>query len=251
MACREGCNKHVHSMSSLLRHARGLTQRNKHYVCGAFGPPGSGKSEFMLLHLSELQGFPLDVKRQVAYRPKDIKPLSESLFRTGLAAPGSKRRQHRFLAVQDDEATGKGGHKRGAMTTDNRESVQDFDAMRGRNQFVGLCAPRRFDLDAIKQGHLMWAFEITADHHYTAWEGIKASPMWDSETWWEDRFHSEEPIPYLPEVQDWGHKLQRDYLAGKEGHMQGTSTDERITGRVLEEQYYAILQGAYPPKTPS
>lgn len=242
MACRDVCQKHVHSMEALKRHAAGLVQRNKHYVCGAFGNPGSGKSEFMALHLSDLQGFPLNVRRQIAYRPKDVKPLSESLFRSGLQAPGEKRKQHRYLALQDDEATGEGGHKRGAMTTDNRESVQDFDAMRGRNQFVGLCAPKRTDLDAIKQGHLMWAFEITNDHHYTAWEAIKSSPMWDSDTWWEDRFHSTEPIPSLDTLPPWGPTLRRDYLSGKDAHMKGRSTDAAVGRVVLEEHYYAILR---------
>lgn len=246
MTCRDGCDKHVHSMPSLVRHAKALVQRNKHYVCGSFGEPGSGKSEFMLLHLSELQGTPLNVKLQVAYRPKDVKAMSENLFRYGLPFEGQKQRQHRYVALQDDEATGEGGHKRGAMTGDNRESVQDFDSMRGRNQFVGLCAPRRIDLDRVKQGHLMWAFEITKDHHYTAWEAIKGSPMWDSETWWEDRFHSEEPIPNLEGI-PWGAPLRRDYLAGKENHMQGGSTDSRIERVTLEERYYAILNGQRQP----
>ncbi len=218
MSCVAGCSRHVHSMGALVRHGQHRARSlNAHLVVGAFGPPGSGKSEVMLRFLSECQGKPLNVLTQVAFRPKDVAPLAFRL--------------PRFHAIQDDEATGKGGHKRASMTNDNVSSVQDFDAMRGRNQFVGLCAPRKGDLDEIKRGHLMWAFEITMSRKLTAYEAIRGSAMWQSEAYWEERFH----IDRVPSIMDWvpgGPKLRDDYLTGKESHMRGGSTDAAFKSRL-------------------
>lgn len=237
MACRVDCDHHVHSMDALVAYAQNRVRRNKHFIIGAFGNPGAGKSEVLLTFLSECQGTPLDIRTQVAYRPKDVKPMSEALF----------NRRGRYVAILDDEATGEGGHKRQPMTKENVESVQDFDAMRGRNQYVGMCAPRRVDLDRIKQGHLMWALEITEDHHITGYEGIKGSPMWDSETWWEERF-SNVKAPNLQELMPWGPKLRSDYLAGKDNHMKGGTTDKAQTVESLEERYATVISRFYATK---
>ena len=228
MACQAGCDKHVHSMPALVRYFQNRAhERNAHGVVGAFGPPGSGKSEVMLRFLSECQGRPMDISSQVAFRPKDVAPLAFAL--------------PRFSSIQDDEATGKGGHKRGSMTTDNVDSVQDFDAMRGRNQYVGLCAPRKDDVDSIKRGHLMWAFELTMNHRLTAFEKRISSAMWGAEPYWDERFHIEK-VTALQEIQPFGAKLREDYLAAKEVHMRGGSTDEAFKSRQRLDHFESVAR---------
>ncbi len=214
-------------MPKLIRWCQGRAHnRNAHAVVGAFGDPGSGKSEVMLRFLSRCQGGPLNIARQVAFRPKDVAPLAFGLGR--------------FKGILDDEATGQGGHKRQPLTEDNVKSVQDFDAMRGRNQYVGLCAPRRGDLDSIKQGHLMWALELTMNHRLTAFEAIKGSAMWQSETYWEERFHIDR-VESLATAEPWGDELRRTYLAAKEVHMRGGSTDQAFKSRLRQDHFDQVV----------
>ncbi len=231
MSCAVGCDKHIHSMKRFIQWGRNrATLHNGHVVFGCFGVGGSGKSETCLQILSNLQGKPIDVATQVAYRPKHVKGLAQAL--------------PRFMAIQDDEAAGTGGHKRQPMTNENVDSVMDFDAMRGRNQYTGMCAIARGRLDSIKQDHLMWAFELQRDRTQVSlvgWERIRASPMFEGEPWFEERITMQPgEVRSLMDVKPWGPQLRAAYLAGKQNHMDGGTEDRVVTQMSREAEFEGV-----------
>lgn len=205
-----------------MAYVRGRLHRNQHAVLASVGPPGSGKSEGNLLLGIQIQGSPVDIRRQVAFRPTDRKKLAQAL--------------PRFKVVFDDEATGEGGHKRRAMSAANVDNVQDLDACRGRNQANLFACPRLVDLDQIIQSHLMGYMEWHNDHSCEWFEAIRGGPQWAPTVYWESRFTVPDP-PWLgahyPEVRE-------EYLAAKDDHMHGRrpAADKVL----LEDKFYSIIR---------
>lgn len=224
MACRDDCDKHVHSPAKLTQYARNRLQKNQHFVWASVGEPGSGKSEGNIMLGIEIQGSLIDVRRQIAFKPKDRKTLAQRL--------------PRFRVVLDDEATGEGGHKRRALSKENVDNVQDLDACRGRNQANGFAAPRLVDLDAIIQSHLMGYLEWHKDHSCTWFEAIRGGPQWDPYVHWEDRFTVEKP-PWLGQYYP---KIRADYLQAKDEHMTGKRPPADSVK--LEDEYAARIAEA-------
>lgn len=171
----------------------------------------------------QIQGSPIDVRRQIAFKPSDRKSLAQAL--------------PRFKVVLDDEATGEGGHKRRAMSTANVDNVQDLDACRGRNQANGFAAPRLVDLDALIQSHLMGYMEWHQDHSCEWFEAIRGGPQWDPYVHWESRFTVAEP----PSLEEYFPEVRKDYLQAKDNHMTGRTPATDLT--ILEDRFYAILKG--------
>lgn len=234
MTCQPGCDKHVHSPKALIKNWANRLQRNQHVVAASVGEPGSGKSEGNLFLGIELQTLlnsgPVNVRRQVAFRPVDRKPLAQAL--------------PRFRVVFDDEATGEGGHKRRGMSTANVDNVQDLDACRGRNQANLFACPRLVDLDTLIQAHLMGYMEWHGDHSCEWFEAIRGGPQWDPWVHWESRFHVEaEDIPWLG---DYHPEVRAEYLQAKDDHMKGRrATADDI---LLEDKYYGILTANSPSR---
>ncbi len=228
MACRPGCDKHVHDPGQLLKSWANRLKRNQHVVWASVGDPGSGKSEGNLFLGSELQAMmgtgPVDIRRQVAFKPVDRKPMAQAL--------------PRFRVVFDDEATGEGGHKRQPMSTGNVNNVQDLDACRGRNQANGFACPRLIDLDTLIQAHLHGYMEWHRDHSCEWFEAIRGGPQWDPYVHWEPRFTVDRP----PWLGDFYPETRQAYLAAKEDHMRGRreSADELL----LEDKFFALLSGS-------
>lgn len=224
MSCRPGCDKHVHSPAALVSNIRARLHRNQHAVLASVGPPGSGKSEGNLLLGIQIQGYAVDVRRQVAFRPSDRKKLAQAL--------------PRFAVVFDDEATGEGGHKRRAMSTANVDNVQDLDACRGRNQANLFACPRLVDLDLIIQSHLMGYMEHHSDHSLEWFEAIRGGPQWAPSVYWESRFTL--PPNEVPWLGDHYPQVRLDYLAAKEDHMKGRRPG--VDKVLLEDRYYDIIR---------
>jgi hypothetical protein len=202
-------------------------KKNQHVVWASVGDPGSGKSEgnlFLGIELQAVMGSgPLDVRRQVAFKPVDRKPLAQALGR--------------FKVVLDDEATGEGGHKRRGMSTANVDNVQDLDACRGRNQANGFSCPRLIDLDTLIQAHLHGYMEWHKDHSCEWFEAQRGGPQWDPYVHWESRFTVDEP-PWLGEYHP---KVRKAYLEAKEDHMRGRrGTADDV---LLVDRMYAVLKG--------
>lgn len=233
MSCRPNCDKHVHSPSALAAYFRNRLHRNQHAVWASVGPPGSGKSEGNLMLGMDIQGSPIDVRRQVAFKPTDRKKLAQSL--------------PRFKVVLDDEATGEGGHRRRAMSTANVDNVQDLDACRGRNQANGFAAPALTSLDQLIQDHLMGFLQWSADHSCEWFEAIRGGPAWAPTVYWETRFTV--PGDKMPSLEEHFPEVRKEYLAAKEDHMHGRSTT--ATDRVLlEDKFYALLSKPLQPRVP-
>lgn len=224
MACRSGCTKHVHSPAALATYFRGRLHRNQHAVWASFGPPGSGKSEGNIMLGMEIQGRPIDVRRQIAFRPIDRKHLAQAL--------------PKFSVILDDEATGEGGHRRRSMSTDNVDNIQDLDACRGRNQANGFAAPRLIDLDAAIQAHLMGYMEWHPDHSCEWFEAIRGGPQWDPTVYWEPRFTV--PCDKVPRLGDYYPDIERQYLAAKADHMKGRRPEADSV--ILEDRFFAIIR---------
>lgn len=219
MSCQDGCSKHVHSPGALLRHWHHLLTTNQHAVWGAFGPPGSGKSEGNILlsiqlmdllkksgHLKPEAAF--NVRRQIAFKPVDRSRLA-------------KARGMKFLPILDDEATGEGGHKHRTMSTANVDNAQDLDACRGRNQPNGFAAPYMKRLADPIVDHLMGYMDWHKDHSCEWFEAIRGGDQWNPYVWWESRFTVDEP----PHLQVLYPKIGKDYLHGKDEHMNGRRPD--------------------------
>lgn len=225
LSCRPGCDKHVHSPQALIKSWVNRLNKNQHVVAASVGEPGSGKSEGNLFLGIELQAAlgsgPVNIRRQVAFRPVDRKPLAQAL--------------PRFRVVFDDEATGEGGHKRRGMSAANVDNVQDLDACRGRNQANLFACPRLVDLDTLIQAHLHGYMEWHRDHSCEWFEAIRSGPQWDPYVHWESRFTVDEP-PWLGQYHP---EVRAEYLGAKEDHMTGRrSAAEDI---LLEDKFYGIL----------
>lgn len=179
----------------------------------------------------EIQGSPIDVRRQIAFRPTDRKPLAQRLAR--------------LKVILDDEATGEGGHRRRSMSTANVDNVQDLDACRGRNQANGFAAPRLIDLDANIQSHLMGYMEWHQDHSCSWFEAIRAGPQWSPTVFWEDRFTVEKP----PWLGTYFPTIRADYLQAKEEHMTG----KRATAPelILEDRFYETISNTGHARKPN
>lgn len=233
MSCRQGCDKHTHNPGQLAQYFRNRLNRNQHAVWASVGPPGSGKSEGNIMLGIEIQGSLIDVRRQIAFKPKDRKILAQRLGR--------------LKVVLDDEATGEGGHKRRSMSTANVDNVQDLDACRGRNQANGFAAPRLVDLDANIQSHLMGYMEWHPDHSCTWFEAIRGGPQWEPTVWWEERFTVPgEKVPWLGTYYP---TIRAEYLQAKEEHMTG----RRVSGEkiALEDSYREIIRGVLGANRPA
>lgn len=229
MSCRPGCDKHVHSPDALLKMWANRLNNNQHVVWGAFGLPGSGKSEgnvFLAIQLQELLGSgPFDVRRQVAFRPVDRKPMAQAL--------------PKFKVILDDEATGEGGHKRRSMSTANVNNVQDLDACRGRNQANGFATIELGSLDAEIQRHLMGYFEWHPDHSCEWFEAIRGGDQWNRWVHWESRF----TVTKTPWLQEHHPAVGKEYLAAKHDHMHGRDPN-RVDSTALEDKFYSIVSRA-------
>lgn len=176
----------------------------------------------------EIQGSPIDVRRQVAFKPMDRKKLAQAL--------------PRFKVVLDDEATGEGGHRRRSMSTANVDNVQDLDACRGRNQANGFAAPRLIDLDAAIQAHLMGYMEWHPDHSCEWFEAIRGGPQWAPTVYWESRFTVDEP----PWLGDYYPEVRASYLDAKEDHMTGRRPKADVV--LLEDEYYSAASWMFHSK---
>lgn len=225
MTCQAGCNKHVHDPRTLVKSWVHKLQSNQHVVWGSFGEPGSGKSEGNIMLALELQAAlqsgAFNVRRQVAFKPVDRKPLAQALAR--------------FRVILDDEATGEGGHKRRSMSTGNVDNVQDLDACRGRNQANGFAAPRLIDLDGNIQSHLMGYMEWHKDHSCEWFEAIRGGPQWSPFVHWESRF----TVAETPWLQERHPQIGKDYLQAKDEHMHGRRPEADVI--LLEDRYAAII----------
>lgn len=234
MSCQPGCSKHVHTPKALIRSWANRLQRNQHVVAASVGEPGSGKSEGNLFLGIDLQTLlnsgPVNIRRQVAFKPSDRKPLAQAL--------------PRFRVVFDDEATGEGGHKRRGMSNANVDNVQDLDACRGRNQANLFACPRLIDLDTLIQAHLMGYMEWHRDHSCEWFEAIRGGPQWDPYVHWESRFTVDNP----PWLGDYHPETRNQYLQAKDDHMKGrrAAADEIL----LEDKYYSLLKTTTPTPKP-
>lgn len=229
MGCQTGCNKHVHSVKALATYFRNRLKNNQHAVWASVGPPGSGKSEGNIMLGIEIQGAPIDVRRQIAFKPVDRKKLAQAL--------------PRFKVVLDDEATGEGGHRRRSMSTANVDNVQDLDACRGRNQANGFAAPRLVDLDAMIQSHLMGYLEWHRDHSCEWFEAIRGGPQWAPTVYWESRF----VVADSPSLEEYYPEVRASYLDAKEDHMTGRRPKaDRV---LLQDEYLSALSWFKPSQT--
>lgn len=213
----------AHDMEELIAAWKRRVKRNLHVVWASIGDPGSGKSETNLLVGSELQGYPIDVETQVAFRPKDRILLAQRL--------------PRFTTVLDDESSGEGGNKRRSMSTSNVDNMMDLDACRGRNQFMGFAAPRWNSLDSVIQNHVMWLFAHHLDHSMKAYEMIEVGPPTKRERFPKLRF----TVAKVPFLGDKYPEVRTEYLAAKERHMRGGSTDTARQEGSLTRRYQAIV----------
>lgn len=181
-------------------------------VTGAFGPPGSGKSEGEILIANEVQvklgvGVmkPKDLLRQLRFKPRDF--------------PAMAQNAGQLRAVHCDEGSGEGGNRMRQMGKDNVEVGIDLDACRGRMQPVFWANPFRRDLSPQIAKHMQWAIEFNLDHTATFWEGEPVDPMFGREPFFHERF-TVEKFPwlgdYLPEVRLFYKGLKDDHMAGKD-----------------------------------
>ena len=146
-------------MPAVIQLARYLISHNQHWVSATVGKPGAGKSDFnMCLAIAIQAPAPFVPRKQIAMRPMDRKAVSMNLAKGRV--------------VMDDESTGKGGHRRRSMSTENVDNAQDFDAMRGRNQATLLTGPDFQDLDTFQQKHCKMVFDVRHAHTATAHEVV-------------------------------------------------------------------------------
>lgn len=235
MSCRPGCDHHVHSPHALGVKIANLVANNKSAVLGNFGPTGSGKSEGQLvlgiqvqerLHTMGLLKDPsLSIRRQVAFKPVDRKPLAQAL--------------PRFKVVFDDEASGEGGHKHRTMSTANVDNAQDLDACRGRQQPNFFATPYMKRLSDAVVDHLMGYLEWSTDHSCEYFEAIRGGDQWKPTVWWESRFTVEgKDVPWLQALYP---REGREYLDAKDDHMNGRNPNATETV-LLEDRFYSLLR---------
>lgn len=234
MSCRPGCDHHVHSPDALTTKLANLVANNKSAVWAAFGPTGSGKSEGNVLIALEVQSKlhamgllrdpSFNVRRQIAFKPVNRKPLSQ-------AAP-------RFKVILDDESSGEGGHKHRTMSTANVDNAQDLDACRGRRQPIGFATPYMKRLADPIVDHLMGYLDWSADHSFEYFEAIRGGDQWNPTVYWQSRFTVDgDKTPWLQEVQP---AIGKEYLAAKDDHMAGRNPNA-TEAVILEDRAYAIL----------
>lgn len=232
MTCRPDCNHHAHSPEALVNKIANLVASNKSAVLGNFGPTGSGKSEGQLVlgiqvqkrlnSMGLLRDPSLSIRRQVAFKPVDRKPLAQAL--------------PRFKVVFDDEASGEGGHKHRTMSTANVDNAQDLDACRGRQQPNFFATPYMKRLADAITDHLMGYIEWHPDHSCEYFEAIRGGDQWNPTVWWESRFTCNE----TPWLQALFPKEGKEYLSAKDDHMNGRNPN--ATAEVLlEDRAYNIL----------
>lgn len=216
------------SIKALVSYLQGRTHRNKHAVVGFIGPPGSGKSEAAILFGNQLQGMDMDIKTQVAFRPKDRKPMAERLGR--------------FKVILDDEASGEGGNKMRTMSSDNVGSSMDLDACRGRNQYVLWASPSPKRVQAAVWDHTMWLVVMKEDHSAKVYEMVERGPV-------DARYKKPVlrfPVRRVPWLGNENPEQRDEYLARKEAHMRGGSTDEAVTRARLVESAGLLLDRLLP-----
>lgn len=231
VSCRSGCDKHVHSPDALTTKIANKVANNQSAVWAGFGPTGSGKSEGNVVIAMEVQaklakmGFLKDptfnVRRQVAFKPINRKPLAQAAGR--------------FKVILDDESSGEGGHKHQTMSAANVDNAQDLDACRGRQQPIGFATPFMKRLAGPIVDHLMGYLEWHPDHSCEWFEAVRGGPQWDPWVHWESRF-TVEKTPWLQLIAP---QVGTEYLGAKEDHMKGRrSAAEDI---LLEDKFYGIL----------
>lgn len=211
------------NMDELVRYARNRTKRNKHFVMGFEGPPGSGKSEAAILFGNQLQGEELDITTQVAFRPKDRAPMAQRLGR--------------FKVILDDEASGEGGNKLRTMSKDNVEGSMDMDACRGRNQYVLWAAPSPKRVQSAMWDHTMWLCVMKEDHSAKLYELVELGPV-------DNRYRKpflRFKVRRMPWLEHTNPEQRAAYLEAKERHMRGGSTDEATTRARLQEKAVHLL----------
>lgn len=216
-----------HSWQNMDDVVRGVPRRlhnDQHFVWISLGPPGSGKSEFNVYLACEIQGGPIDVARQIAWRPKDRKGMMQEL--------------PRFAVGLDDESSGEGGNKRRSMSAANVDSGMDLDACRGRNQALGFAAPNRRRLDDVIWDHGMWVFLHAMDHSVKAYEMHEFGPVDDRRRKPRLRFK----VNRAPFLGDKYPEVREDYLAAKDVHMHGGTGDEASKRRLLQEKAESLVR---------
>lgn len=235
MSCRAGCDKHVHSPGALTTKIANLVAHNQSAVWAGFGPTGSGKSEgnavialdvqAKLHKMGLLKDPSFSVRRQVAFRPIDRKPLAQAL-------PA-------FKVVLDDESSGEGGHKHRTMSTANVDNAQDLDAMRGRRQPCGFATPYMKRLADPIVDHLMGYLEWSKDHSVEYFEGIRGGDQWNPTVYWQSRFTVDGDK--TPSLQELAPQIRADYLGAKDDHMHGRNPNA-TESVLLEDRAYSILR---------
>lgn len=166
------------------------------------------------------------VRRQVAFKPVNRKPLS-------MALP-------RFKVVLDDESSGEGGHKHRVMSSANVDNAQDLDACRGRQQAIGFATPYMKRLSDAIVDHLMGYLDWKQDHSVEWFEAIRGGTQWDPTVYWESRFTVPgDKVPWLQQISP---VVGGEYLEAKEDHMRGRDAN-RADVVALEDQFYSVLFG--------